>query len=134
MVRIWLSRIRRGATGKDAELNLASVRMMRAEAEVDHGKAVRELSWQILAGWKNPAGSKSEPASAGGSNRLGGSRGQFPVPHPVEHPFHHGDNLRGGPGESGHIGFGDQITIDASPSQHGSRIGQLIGQPGQRVR
>jgi len=33
-------------TGKDAELSLASVRMMRAEAEVDHGKAVRELGWQ----------------------------------------------------------------------------------------
>ncbi len=33
-------------TGKDAELSLASVRMMRAEAPVDHGKAVRELGWQ----------------------------------------------------------------------------------------
>ncbi len=33
-------------TGTDAELNLASVRMMRAEAEVDHRKAVRELGWQ----------------------------------------------------------------------------------------
>jgi dihydroflavonol-4-reductase len=33
-------------TGKDAELSLASVRMMRDEAEVDHGKAVRELGWQ----------------------------------------------------------------------------------------
>lgn len=33
-------------TGKDAELSLASVRMMRAEAPVDHGKAIRELGWQ----------------------------------------------------------------------------------------
>jgi dihydroflavonol-4-reductase len=33
-------------TGKDAELSLASVRMMRAEAPVDHGKAVRELGWR----------------------------------------------------------------------------------------
>ncbi|HVQ98008.1 MAG TPA: NAD-dependent epimerase/dehydratase family protein [Mycobacterium sp.] len=33
-------------TGKDAELSLASVRMMRAEAPVDHSKAVRELGWQ----------------------------------------------------------------------------------------
>ena len=33
-------------TGEDAELSLASVRMMRAEAPVDHSKAVRELGWQ----------------------------------------------------------------------------------------
>ncbi|HZU49247.1 MAG TPA: NAD-dependent epimerase/dehydratase family protein [Mycobacterium sp.] len=33
-------------TGKDAELSLQSVRMMRAEAHVDHSKAVRELGWQ----------------------------------------------------------------------------------------
>jgi len=33
-------------TGKDAELSLKSVRMMRAEADVDHSKAVRELGWQ----------------------------------------------------------------------------------------
>lgn len=33
-------------TGKDAELSLESVRMMRAEADVDHSKAVRELGWQ----------------------------------------------------------------------------------------
>lgn len=33
-------------TGKEAELSLASVRMMRAEAEVDHSKAVRELGWR----------------------------------------------------------------------------------------
>jgi len=33
-------------TGKDAELSLASVRMMRAEADVDSGKAKRELGWQ----------------------------------------------------------------------------------------
>ncbi|RAU97180.1 NAD-dependent epimerase/dehydratase family protein [Mycolicibacter senuensis] len=32
--------------GKDAELSLKSVRMMRAESEVDHAKAVRELGWQ----------------------------------------------------------------------------------------
>ncbi|HEX7323636.1 MAG TPA: NAD-dependent epimerase/dehydratase family protein [Mycobacterium sp.] len=31
---------------RDAELSLASVRMMRAEAAVDHGKAVLELGWQ----------------------------------------------------------------------------------------
>jgi dihydroflavonol-4-reductase len=33
-------------TGKDAELGLASVRMMRAEADIDHSKAVGELGWQ----------------------------------------------------------------------------------------
>lgn len=33
-------------TGKDSELSLTSVRMMRAEAEVDSGKAKRELGWQ----------------------------------------------------------------------------------------
>jgi dihydroflavonol-4-reductase len=33
-------------TGKDAELSLASVRMMRAEARVDHSKASRELGWE----------------------------------------------------------------------------------------
>jgi dihydroflavonol-4-reductase len=33
-------------TGKDAELSLTSVRMMRAEAPLDHSKAVRELGWQ----------------------------------------------------------------------------------------
>jgi dihydroflavonol-4-reductase len=38
-LRAWL-------TGKDAELSLQSVRMMRAEAPVDHSKAVRELGWQ----------------------------------------------------------------------------------------
>lgn len=32
--------------GKDAELSLKSVRMMRAEFEIDHSKAVRELGWQ----------------------------------------------------------------------------------------
>ncbi|AEF34088.1 MAG: NAD-dependent epimerase/dehydratase family protein [Mycolicibacter algericus] len=31
---------------KDAELSWKSVRMMRAESEVDHSKAVRELGWQ----------------------------------------------------------------------------------------
>lgn len=33
-------------SGKDAELSLKSVRMMRAEFEVDHSKAVRELGWK----------------------------------------------------------------------------------------
>jgi nucleoside-diphosphate-sugar epimerase len=33
-------------TGKDAELSLASVRMMRSEADVDSSKARRELDWQ----------------------------------------------------------------------------------------
>jgi dihydroflavonol-4-reductase len=33
-------------SGKDAELSLASVRMMRAETEVDHSKATRELGWE----------------------------------------------------------------------------------------
>ncbi|WP_445162602.1 NAD-dependent epimerase/dehydratase family protein [Mycobacterium sp. Dal123C01] len=33
-------------TGTDAQLSLTSVRMMRAEAPVDSGKAKRELGWQ----------------------------------------------------------------------------------------
>lgn len=41
-----LGSLRARFTGKDAELSLASVRMMRAEAPVDHSKAVRELGWQ----------------------------------------------------------------------------------------
>ncbi len=41
-----LGSLRARLTGKDAELSLASVRMMRAEADVDHSKAVRELGWQ----------------------------------------------------------------------------------------
>jgi dihydroflavonol-4-reductase len=41
-----LGSLRAKLTGKDAELSLASVRMMRAEAPVDHGKATRELGWQ----------------------------------------------------------------------------------------
>jgi dihydroflavonol-4-reductase len=41
-----LGDLRARFTGKDAELSLASVRMMRAEAPVDHSKAVRELGWQ----------------------------------------------------------------------------------------
>jgi dihydroflavonol-4-reductase len=41
-----LGSLRARLTGNDAELSLASVRMMRAEAPVDHGKAVRELGWQ----------------------------------------------------------------------------------------
>ena len=32
--------------GTDERLTLSSVRLMRAEAEVDHGKAVRELGWR----------------------------------------------------------------------------------------
>lgn len=41
-----LGSLRARVTGKDAELSLESVRMMRAEAPVDHGKAVRDLGWQ----------------------------------------------------------------------------------------
>ena len=41
-----LGTLRARFAGKDAELSLASVRMMRAEAPVDHSKAVRELGWQ----------------------------------------------------------------------------------------
>jgi dihydroflavonol-4-reductase len=41
-----LGSLRARLTGKDAELSLASVRMMRAEAPVDHSKATRELGWQ----------------------------------------------------------------------------------------
>lgn len=41
-----LGSLRARLSGKDAELSLASVRMMRAEAPVDHSKAVRELGWQ----------------------------------------------------------------------------------------
>jgi len=41
-----LGSLRARLTRKDAELSLESVRMMRAEADVDHGKAVRELGWQ----------------------------------------------------------------------------------------
>jgi dihydroflavonol-4-reductase len=33
-------------TGKDTELSLQSARMMRAEADLDHSKAVRELGWE----------------------------------------------------------------------------------------
>lgn len=41
-----LGSLRARLTGKDAELSLASVRMMRAEAHVDASKAARELGWQ----------------------------------------------------------------------------------------
>lgn len=41
-----LGSLRARLTGKDAELSLKSVRMMRAEADVDGGKAKRELGWQ----------------------------------------------------------------------------------------
>lgn len=40
-----LGSLRARLSGKDAELSLKSVRMMRAEAPVDHSKAVRELGW-----------------------------------------------------------------------------------------
>src|SRR6202007_342093 len=43
----------------------------------------------------NPNRSTSDPAGAGGGNRLGGSWGQVAVPHAVEHPFHCGDDLGG---------------------------------------
>lgn len=38
--------LRARLTGKDSELSLTSVRMMRAEAPVDSGKAKRELGWE----------------------------------------------------------------------------------------
>jgi dihydroflavonol-4-reductase len=41
-----LGDLRARLTGKDAQLSLASVRMMRAEAPVDHSKAARELGWR----------------------------------------------------------------------------------------
>ncbi len=41
-----LGSLRARLTGKDAELSLASVWMMRAEADVDHSKATRELGWE----------------------------------------------------------------------------------------
>ena len=41
-----LGSLRARLTGKDAELSLASVRMMRAEAPVDPSKAGRELGWE----------------------------------------------------------------------------------------
>lgn len=41
-----LGSVRARLSGNDAELSLASVRMMRAEAPVDCAKAVRELGWQ----------------------------------------------------------------------------------------
>jgi dihydroflavonol-4-reductase len=41
-----LGSLRARIAGKDAELSLKSVRMMRAEADVDSSKAKRELGWQ----------------------------------------------------------------------------------------
>ena len=41
-----LGSLRARLTGKDAELSMQSVRMMRAEAPVDHSKAARELGWE----------------------------------------------------------------------------------------
>jgi dihydroflavonol-4-reductase len=40
-----LGSLRARATGTDQQLSLASVRMMRAEAELDHTKATQELGW-----------------------------------------------------------------------------------------
>ncbi|WP_343574983.1 NAD-dependent epimerase/dehydratase family protein [Mycobacterium sp.] len=41
-----LGSLRARLTGTDAELSMQSVRMMRAEAPVDHSKATRELGWE----------------------------------------------------------------------------------------
>jgi dihydroflavonol-4-reductase len=41
-----LGSLRARLTGKDAELSLDSVRMMRAEADIDCSKAARELGWR----------------------------------------------------------------------------------------
>src|ERR1700694_51857 len=41
-----LGSVRARLRGTDERLTLSSVRLMRAEAEVDHGKATRELGWQ----------------------------------------------------------------------------------------
>jgi len=41
-----LGSLRARLTGKDTELSMQSVRMMRAEAPVDHSKATRELGWE----------------------------------------------------------------------------------------
>jgi dihydroflavonol-4-reductase len=41
-----LGSLRARLTGKDAELSMQSVRMMRAEAPVDHSKATHELGWE----------------------------------------------------------------------------------------
>jgi hypothetical protein len=90
-------------------------------------------AWPDPFGLQGSGWSKLEPAGAGSSNRLGGGRGQFAVAHAIEHPFHCGDNLRGCRGESGLIGCGDLVRVDARPGQHDGRVGQLIGQPGQRV-
>lgn len=47
MLSDWgvLGNLRSRLAGKDTEVGLASVRMIRAESEIDHGKAVRELDW-----------------------------------------------------------------------------------------
>lgn len=41
-----LGSLKARVSGKDAQLSLTSVRMMRAEAPIDHGKARSELGWQ----------------------------------------------------------------------------------------
>jgi dihydroflavonol-4-reductase len=38
--------VKRRLRGTPERLTLRSLRLMRAEHEVDHGKAVRELGWQ----------------------------------------------------------------------------------------
>src|ERR1700677_2538019 len=77
--------------------------------------------------------SASEPAGACGGDRLRGEWGQFAAPHAVEHPFHRRDNLRAGRGESGLVGVAHFVRVDTGAAQHGVRVGQLTGQPGQRV-
>jgi len=39
-------RLRARLRGRPEQLTLRSLQLMRAEHEVDHGKAVRELGWQ----------------------------------------------------------------------------------------
>jgi dihydroflavonol-4-reductase len=72
--------LRARLTGKDSELSLKSVRMMRAEAPVDSGKAKRELGWQprpveesireaarfwaALKGAQNPRADKQDSSAA----------------------------------------------------------------------
>lgn len=68
-----LGSLKAKATGTDAELSITSVRMMRAEAPVDHGKAERELGWQprpveesIREAARFWMGLKKNPGSSGG--------------------------------------------------------------------
>ena len=57
----------------------------------------------------SPNLSTSTTAPPTGSNRFGGLRGQFPVPHTVEHAFYCGDNLRGRRGKPVLIGVADRV-------------------------